>query len=45
MRALAYENGVESGVHAVTIGAAGHSAWELDISVVWWFAEIAGSSL
>jgi hypothetical protein len=42
MQALAYEHGMESGVHVVTIPAAAHSAWEIDISVVWWFAGIAG---
>jgi pimeloyl-ACP methyl ester carboxylesterase len=43
MQTLAYENGVEPGVHAVIIPAAAHSAWEIDINVVWWFAGLVGS--
>jgi poly(3-hydroxybutyrate) depolymerase len=44
MQALAYEHGMEPGVHGMTIPAAGHSAWEIDISVVWWFAGLADSA-
>ncbi len=43
MQALAYEYEVEPGVHLTVIPAAAHSAWEIDISIVWWFAGLSDS--
>jgi hypothetical protein len=40
MRTLAVERGLESGFEYVEISGAGHSAWALDISTVWWLADI-----
>jgi pimeloyl-ACP methyl ester carboxylesterase len=43
MRQLAWENGLDANIEYIVVPGARHSAWALDISSVWWLAEIVDS--